>query len=77
MTEEMLESWLDRALKDRKTSFQSGLFEKLEMHDELDALKKNGRRSNRKNIKRLALRKLVRTIITKGSWLIFSGSKTG
>ncbi len=40
MTEEMLESWLDRALKDQKTSFQSVLFEKLEMYDELDALEK-------------------------------------
>lgn len=40
MTEETLESWLDKALKDQKTDFQLVLFGALRMDDELDAYEK-------------------------------------
>ena len=40
MTKETLESWLDKALKDGKTSFQVMLLDELGMDDELDALEK-------------------------------------
>ncbi len=40
MSEEVLEIWLDRALKDRQINFQSILFKKLDWDDELDDLEK-------------------------------------
>lgn len=38
MSEKTLNTWLDRAVKDKKTSFQSVLLDKLEKEDELEAL---------------------------------------
>ena len=40
MTEETLESWLEKAVKDQKTDFQLILFGALGMNDELDAYEK-------------------------------------
>ncbi len=40
MTEETLESWLDKAVKDEKTSFQAMLLGKLKMDDELETMEK-------------------------------------
>jgi len=40
MDEDTLEDWLDRALDDKRTSFQAMLFGKLDMDDELDELEK-------------------------------------
>ena len=40
MTEETLESYLDRAVKDEKTAFQAMLLSELQMDDELEAMEK-------------------------------------